>query len=95
MTHFLFWKDDILSSFRALAKSFVRWTKLKDDILPSLRTHCGFVQWTKRMTTFSLQRDQSAVLSSGQNKRRHSPFTPAINPFCPMDNRLDERGGLQ
>ncbi len=95
MTHFLFRKDDILSSFRDLAKSFVRWTKLKDDILPSLLTHSGFVRWTKRKTTFSLQHEQFAVLSGGQNKRRHSPFTLAFEKFCPVDNRFSGFGGLQ
>ncbi len=95
MTHFLFWKDDILSSFRALAKSFVRWTKLKDDILPSLLTHRSFVWWTKRKTTFSLNARGRKVLSGGQYGRRHSPFTLILETFCPLDNRFSGIGGLQ
>ncbi len=95
MTHFLFWKDDILSSFRDLAKSFVRRTKLKDDILPALLTHRGFVCWTKRKTTFSLRHEQSAVLSGEQYKRRHSPFTLTLKKFCPLDNGFSGIGGLQ
>ncbi len=59
-----------------LARCFVHWTKWEDEIFPSLPTHCSFVRWTKRKTTFPLHpRAQSFVhwtlvfpASEGYNK---------------------------